>query len=320
MFSTLPPRRTGFTLIELLVVIAIIAILIALLVPAVQKVRAAAERTQCTNNMKQLALAIHNHVDTFGKFPVEGTSGGPDNYSGPSWPTQILPYIEQHDAKPGTGGQMNGTTLVMLLCPGRGGREGGANDYCGAYSPSIQNSAGGVGALNGGSIDGMHIDSSGYYSILDPPGARNAQFSDHGVTPAIVTSGAGLSNTLLLAHSLLAQNCYAVAGTSNNDRGWWNTNATSGAFPNMRWTDANNGQMSGYVPDVFEPAEDENHMGGPHAFSSPVAWGDGSVRDYSYYYKCCNVVSVSAQDAPDTAIWQSLWSYNRVENTIPPDF
>jgi hypothetical protein len=209
---------------------------------------------------------------------------------------------------------MNGTTLVMLLCPGRGGREGGSNDYSGAYSASIQNSAGGQGALNGGKIDGMPINSAGYYSILDPPG-------DTGVTPAIVTSGAGLSNTLLLAHSLLAQNCYAIAGTSNNDKGWWNTaQTTGGSFPNMRWTDANNGQMHGYVQDVYEPSEDENHMGGPHSDSSPVAWGDGSVRNYSYYYTCCNAVSVSAQDAPDTAVWQSLWSYNRVENTIPPDF
>jgi prepilin-type N-terminal cleavage/methylation domain-containing protein/prepilin-type processing-associated H-X9-DG protein len=106
MSRRVPFVRTGFTLVELLVVIAIIGILVALLLPAVQSAREAARRMQCQNNMKQAALAMHNHHDAKGHFPhgvynhLDGTGNTPPPYGGTNqdrrcWFHEMLPYVEQ---------------------------------------------------------------------------------------------------------------------------------------------------------------------------------------------------------------------------------
>jgi prepilin-type N-terminal cleavage/methylation domain-containing protein len=132
-------QRRAFTLIELLVVIAIIAVLIALLLPAVQQAREAARRTQCRNNMHQIALALHNYHDTHRCFPpgrVDTQDGSFRYCSNHSWLTMLLPFVDEtslynaynfsqpsvtHGNCSGATGAANATvvqsTLAQYLCP-----------------------------------------------------------------------------------------------------------------------------------------------------------------------------------------------------------
>lgn len=192
-------RRRGFTLIELLVVIAIIAILIALLLPAVQQAREAARRTQCKNNLKQLALAAHNYHDTHSSFPLNAGS----SLYGYSAQAQLLPFHEQANLhslidfqQPAQLGlpwmpRMNpaiqpvaSRPLNVLMCPS----ESGDPFYVDSNGDSW---AGGNYLLNGGSGGGTEYCSSGNDGLF----WRGSRVKFRDITD-------GTSNTVFMAESL----------------------------------------------------------------------------------------------------------------------
>ena len=168
-------RLRAFTLIELLVVIAIIAVLVAILLPAVQQAREAARASQCRNNLKQLALALHNYHETGGMFPSAVTWGTPTMAHHHTWVTRVLPFIDQAalfnkinmsaSSWDNTGSPSNrslvGSPVTGIRCPSEAGATDGSGGSKGVTITSYaacegydwwQRSPGGAGPENDGGI------------------------------------------------------------------------------------------------------------------------------------------------------------------------
>ena len=270
--------RSAFTLIELLVVIAIIAILIGLLLPAVQKVREAAARMQCSNHLKQIGLAIHGFHDTFSYFPHGGRTPWAFSTQGvdAGWAYHILPYIEQSNIhnlglNTSNSGLVYAQNPKIYQCPSRrtNATQGGRVLMCYA-SATPADAPNSWDQFWYGQVWDVPVNAN-YRGII----VRKLSPAGSNIVPRISMTAItdGTSNTLLVAEKQLNPRNY-VFGDWHDDCGW----------------------ADGWDPDIirytgFTPASDDRYgslgwegyrFGSAHTGGMNGLMGDGSVRFLSF--------------------------------------
>jgi prepilin-type N-terminal cleavage/methylation domain-containing protein/prepilin-type processing-associated H-X9-DG protein len=269
----LSKRWRGFTLIELLVVIAIIAILIGLLLPAVQKVREAASRTQCENNLKQMGLGCHNFHDTYRRLPDRGTNNGSNamvnNVFIPGmWclQFQILPYIEQGalynqvvttmNANPNTLvnnlAAPTNVSLAVYLCPSRGPRNGQCTNT-GGSTPQIQ------GPRTDYKTNA--INNNGNYGMATNTGKLGL---------AQISNNSGTSNFIMI-------------GEGSMDPGPGYSNTTTANWDECIYASQYGGEERYDAWTVQDgPGNDNDGWGSAHPGGTPMLFADGHVAYLPY--------------------------------------
>jgi prepilin-type N-terminal cleavage/methylation domain-containing protein/prepilin-type processing-associated H-X9-DG protein len=292
--------RFAFTLIELLVVIGIIALLIGLLMPAVQRVRDAALRVRCGNNLKQIGFGLHSYHDVWSSFPKDndyydsamcGCSppyGMTEMCSVPVY-TAILPFVEQQNQygfatqNPTTNPHPNVSLangnikpVLIFLCPARRNSDvGPKDDFAAPMSPmTISPTFAGWRSI----LDAYNMDS--------PMGDGTPPLG--GVSLTELTNADGSSNTILLAHKGMQPQFYSGSGPNDEGFAFIGDRSEHHRLPQYIMQDYNLLANSGLDPATI--------MASPHAGAMPVLFGDGSVRRLEYDLD------------PTTCVYLSSWN------------